>query len=188
MFSTPQSDTNIIKYGQIRCKDDYSKIRFRCYRVTAFKSSNKLARYTYGNKSEKGIKIASWNKGKGHLKTKIHDIENIVSGLQPHILGITEADFHHNQDRHDVQLEDYTFITTKTLENENLKISRVVVYVHKSITFKVRHDLMDENTSSIWLEVGLPHKRKFLVSHYYREWQYLNQVDNSSRNINGRTI
>ena len=42
---------------------------------------------------------------------------------------------------------------------------------------------MDDKFSSIWLELGLPRKKKFLICQLYREWQYLGQEDSTSRRI-----
>jgi len=39
---------------------------------------------------------------------------------------------------------------------------------------------MSDQVSTVWLEVGLPHKRKFLVCHIYREWGYMRQPDKTS--------
>ena len=39
---------------------------------------------------------------------------------------------------------------------------------------------MNETFSSIWLEIGLPQKKKILVSNFYREWQYLHQGANNT--------
>ena len=39
---------------------------------------------------------------------------------------------------------------------------------------------MSDKFSSVWLEVGLPHKRKFLICNLYRDWQYLAQENNAS--------
>ena len=66
------------------------------------------------------------------------------------------------------------------MENESLQTSRVVVYKHSSLVAKVREDLMSEWFSSIWLEVGLPGRTRFLVCNLYREWQYMGQGDTSS--------
>ena len=66
------------------------------------------------------------------------------------------------------------------MDNVSLKTSRVVVYKHTSLVAKVREDLMSEWFSSIWLEVGFPGRRKFLVCNLYREWQYMGQGDASS--------
>ena len=42
---------------------------------------------------------------------------------------------------------------------------------------KVRDDLMSDQFSSIWVEIGLPRRSKILVCQLYREWRYLGQPD-----------
>ena len=81
------------------------------------------------------------------------------------------------------KIDDYELITSKTIENMDLKISRVVVYKHTSLVAKVREDLMSDKFSSIWLEIGFPGRAKFLVCNLYRDWQYLGQTDHSSLQI-----
>ena len=75
---------------------------------------------------------------------------------RPHVLGISESNFFKGHDQEEVQIENYKFITAKTLENPDLNVSRVCVYLHNSMVGKVRYDLMDDTFSSIWVEVGLP--------------------------------
>ena len=145
--------------------------------------SNFQSRYLNGNRKSAGIKISHWNKGPGHLKTKMPEIKNIINGLHPHIIGISEANLHEKHDQNLSQLEDYTLHTCPTLENPALKTSRVVVYTHRSLIVKVRRDLMSNSYSSIWLEVGLPRHKKFLVGQTYREWQLPNQKDNESLSV-----
>ena len=146
--------------------------------------SNFYARYTYGNRANKGIKLCHWNAGNAHLRNKVNSIEGVVSRYGPHILGISEANLFKRHDLSEVQIEDYELITSLTMDNANLEYSRVVVYKHSSIISKVRKDLMSPQFSSIWMECGLPRKRKFLVCNLYREWQYLGQGgDRSSRDI-----
>ena len=99
------------------------------------------------------------------------------------MLGLSEANLRAGHDQTNVQLADYTLHTAQTLDNPDLLVSRVVVYTHNSLVVKRRHDLEDANISSIWLEVGLPRKRKILVCHAYREWKHLYQADNSSGSI-----
>ena len=70
----------------------------------------------------------------------------------------------------------------------NLRVSRVVVYKHTSLVSKVREDLMSDNFSSIWLEVGFPGKARFLVCYLYRDWQYLGQDDHSSLHISEQLV
>ena len=103
------------------------------------------------------------------------DIELAVSEHHPHLLGVSEANLKRVHDIQDVQLQDYDLILSKTMENDQLQVSRVVCYKHHSLVGKIREDLMSDQFSSIWLEVGLPGKRKFLVCQLYREWRYLGQ-------------
>ena len=42
---------------------------------------------------------------------------------------------------------------------------------------------MCDSYSSVWLEVGLPRHKKFLVGQTYREWQLPNQNDKSSLSV-----
>ena len=80
-------------------------------------------------------------------------------------------------------MADYVLHTCPTLNNPALNTSRVVVYTHRSLVVKVRSDLMCDSYSSIWLEVGLPRHKKFLVGQTYREWRLPNQEDNSSVSV-----
>ena len=111
------------------------------------------------------------------------ELELAVADHQPHLLGVSEANFKQDHDVEDVQLEDYELFFSNTLGNNDLGISRVVCYKHISLVGGLRPDLMCDNFSSIWMEIGLPGKRKFLVCQLYREWQYLGQPDGTSRGI-----
>ena len=144
--------------------------------------NNFLARYKYGNKRDKknGITIMHWNKGPSLLSNKMHDLENIIDKYRPHVLGLSEGNLRKFDDESDVQLKDYNLHTCPTINNLEHGVSRVVVYTHKSIVVKPRPDLMNPWVSSIWLEVGLPRQRKFLLCNGYREWGYPNQPDKSS--------
>ena len=106
-----------------------------------------------------------------------------MKALHPHILGLSEANLKHTHDQNQVQLDDYVLHTCPTLSNPAYNTSRVVVYTHRSLVVKVRNDLMCDSYSSIWLEVGLPHHKKFLVGQTYREWQLPNQRDNTSLSV-----
>ena len=145
--------------------------------------SNFKSRYLYGNKKTGGIRISHWNKGPGHLHTKLPEIKNIIDGLHPHVLGISESNLNINQDQNLSHIQDYNLHICPTRNNPDLKTSRVVVYTHKSLVVKVRTDLMCDTYSSIWLEVGLPKHKKFLVGQTYREWQLPNQRDQASLSI-----
>ena len=147
------------------------------------KKINQQVRAIVGNRSNKGIKLAHWNAGSAYLHNKVDDLVEVVADLHPHVLGVSEANFKREHSLDEVQIQDYDLVLSKTVENDQLRTSRVVCYKHQSLVGRVRNDLMDDNFSSIWLELGLPRKRKFLVCQLYREWQYLDQADHSSRSV-----
>ena len=147
---------------------------------------NTYARMTNGNRSQQGIKLAHWNKGKGFLQTKIHEVENIISGYHPHVLGLSESELYKCHDRKLVEIQNYNLITAKSLDNPNLNVSRVCVYVHNSIVYKVRTDLMSDSFSSVWLECGLPRQKKILICHAYREWSNLAQGNSNSGRLDSQ--
>ena len=146
---------------------------------------NFLARYRYGNRGQKkgGINIIHWNKGASLLANKMSDLSTIIDNYKPLVLGILEANFRKNDDIEDVQLPDYKMYTSPTIDNPDHGVSRVVVYTHKSLIVKPRPDLMNPWLSTIWLEVGLPRHKKFLICNAYREWGYPNQVNMESRSF-----
>jgi hypothetical protein len=108
--------------------------------------SNFYARYTYGNRSNRGIKLSHWNAGNAHLENKTIDIEHVISDHHPHLIGISEANLHRNHCIDNCKIDDYELLTCKTLDNVNLQISRVVVYKHTSLVAKVREDLMSDSS------------------------------------------
>jgi hypothetical protein len=129
-----------------------------------------------------------WNPGSKHLHNKLGNIESVINGYKPDILGISESNFFKHHDINDVQIDNYKLFLSDTLDNENIKASRIAVYVHDDIVCKVRKDLMNDTFSSIWLEVSLPRQKKFLVCHAYREWQYMNQATNESKSIPAQNL
>ena len=116
-----------------------------CY----WEMSNFYARYLYGNKQSKGIRIAHFNKGPGYLSSKKHEIEHLLTKFRPHVLGISEANYFKNHSEDDVQFSDYNFHKASTFDNPNLEYSRIVVYTHQSLVCKTRTDLMCNDCSSI---------------------------------------
>ena len=115
---------------------------------------NFWARYVNGN-GKKGIKICHWNIGGGYLCNKMDTIEAILLDHSPHIIGLSEASFWGEHNLDDVRIPNYKVFFANTLNNPSLNISRVAVYVHQDVTVRLREDLMSQDFSSIWLEVGL---------------------------------
>ena len=136
-----------------------------------------------GNWSSKGIKIAHWNLGSANLENKMSELEIAVKCVKPAIFGVSEANLHHTTDLSLVQLPGYKLITANTLKNPNIQMSRVVVYLSEAMSGTVREDLMCDNFSSIWVELGVQGSaKKILVSNIYRDHQWMKQgADKSSK-------
>ena len=146
---------------------------------------NSLAKATFGNRSQqgRGIKCVVWNKGSSLLQNKHLEVESIIESNHPHILGLCEANLKNDVDISLVQHQDYQLHVARSISNPELGIARTVVYTHSSLVVKRRADLEDESLSAVWLEVGMPRQRKILVATFYREWQQMNQSDNSSKSV-----
>ena len=65
------------------------------------------SKYKYGNRQKTGIKIMHWNAGGKHLINKLTNIESVINGYKPSILGISESNFFARHDINDVQIENY---------------------------------------------------------------------------------
>ena len=175
--STSAKNLPLLVSDSISCVNVFSTTLFTMI-------SNFQSRYANGNRRNKGIKIAHWNKGGSFLINKMAEIKTIIGQHNPHILGLSEANLLDTHDQNLVAVPDYNLHVCSTINNPSLKTSRVVVYTHRDVIAKLRPDLMSNKYSSIWLEVGLPHHKRFLVSQSYREWQYTNQKgDRTSSSI-----
>ena len=126
------------------------------------------------------MNLLHWNKGSARLENKVEELEDLFQQYKPDILGLSEANLYPDTDTNKIQFENYSLYTCPTLNNPELRVSRVVVYVHNSLIVKSRPDLEDSGLSSIWLELGHKGSKKILVCNIYREWQYMHQQDKSS--------
>ena len=145
---------------------------------------NKAAHILNGNR--KGIKLAHWNLGSANLENKMCELEIAVKKVKPALLGVSEANLHQATDLSLVQLPGYTLLTANTLNNPNIQMSRVVMYLGEGLQGKLREDLMSDQFSSIWVELSVPgQSRTILVSNIYRDHQWMNQgEDKSSKSEN----
>ena len=91
---------------------------------------NFLAKMVNGNRGARGagIKLVHWNKGSSFLHNKHQEIETIIAGHHPHVLGLSEANLRNDHDLALVQHPDYDLHLSPTSSNPELNISRVVVY------------------------------------------------------------
>ena len=147
---------------------------------------NQMAHSINGNRGQrgKGITLAYWNKGPSLLTNKQDDLETIIADHRPHILGLGEANFRHDQHIEDVNIPGYNLHLDSGLDNDQVGgIARVAVYTHNLLRVKRRHDLEDDMVAAVWLECGLPRQKGILVCVGYRQWRLLGQQDNSSSSV-----
>ena len=64
---------------------------------------NQLVRASNGNRDARGIRLAHWNPGSAHLPNKMTQLELAVADHQPHLLGVSEANFRRDHDLEEVQ-------------------------------------------------------------------------------------
>ena len=93
--------------------------------ISYSEDNNFNARYKYGNRRH-GLKLLHWNKGQSLLENKVSEIETIIGGYRPHIFGLSEANFHQRNDISNVQIPEYQFHTSLTLENPTLKTNQLL--------------------------------------------------------------
>ena len=90
-------------------------------------------------------------------------------------MGISESNYHNSVNKSEVTLEGYDLLTSKTMENQSIIMSRVVIYIKECVQYRVRDDLMDNEFSSISVEIGGLGRKKVIFGHLYGDHQFLGQ-------------
>ena len=103
------------------------------------------------NSQNKSLKFVQWNKGNSHFENKISDIQNVISSQKPDILALSEANLKDNYKIYINQFPEYNF--EKNLMFNIANISRNLLLIKKGILYKRRHDLEQQDTCTIWIEV-----------------------------------
>ena len=138
---------------------------------------NKFMKITNGNVSKRFL---HWNGGSAYLENKLDKLESLIAEEQPLVLAVSEANWRQETDVISVNLENYTCLALKAIRNENIRMSRVVVYVRKDVKYKRRFDLENDVDAMLWLELSYKNGRKLLVGTIYREFKLARQPDNAT--------
>ena len=123
--------------------------------------SNFHSKYTNGNRQKSGMRICHWNKSNSKLQSKMSEIKKLINIHKPHIFGISEANLSVNQDQTIVSIPDYKLYVGPSSQTG---LIRLVVYVHKEVSSKLRPDLMDPTLNSVWLEASLKNSKNVLIN------------------------
>ena len=99
---------------------------------------------------------------------KSDEVRQVLSEQNPDILVIAEANLHvETQQKLKKQLKDIKLITNKIPAHRN--IHRLIVLVKDGLQIVIRDDIMDENITSIWIEIPRRGEKKLLLGAVYRE-------------------
>ena len=66
-------------------------------------------------------------------RTKIEEIERILIDLRPAVLGLSEANLRSETDVLEVKIPNYKMLTTKSISNLNIRMSRLVTFVREDL-------------------------------------------------------
>ena len=94
-----------------------------------------------------------WNGGSAFLENKIVELENIIKKHKPAVFGICEANLRLETDVCEVNIENYELLTVRAMQNQQIKMSRIVVYIRKDVQYIRRENLENDVDSAIWLDV-----------------------------------
>ena len=135
-----------------------------------------------GNFKESNLLMMHWNAGPAFLERKLHNIEAIVSDKKPHIIGISEANLRREVDKLEVNIEGYILEYLEALENDEVNLSRLCVYIRSDIKYKRLTNLENRTDAAIWLEIGMNKGRKLYCGQIYREFMQPGQpvIDSGS--------
>ena len=152
---------------------------------TTRKQHNKLQHSKNGNHY---LNLAHWNKGNTLFTNKTAQIDQLLNVYQPHILSLCEANIEKMiNDTNNNTYYDYTIEHTKMADITNN--SRNIIMIKNNLVYTRRHDLENNNTSTIWIELKVPNCKNLLIASIYRQWSIpkaLN-IPNSNNTHNQKT-
>ena len=124
-------------------------------------------------KSKAGMKLMSWNCGKGYLKQhKLSEVAHFMKSKDISICSVSEVDIKNTNEYTEslYLIPQYSLLFPKSWENK--KKARIITYYKTELknSIRIREDLMTESQADIWIEIQLGKGNKLLVGMLYREW------------------
>ena len=144
-------------------------------------SNNKIVRIINGNRREQNTALClHWNSGSAYLENKMDHIRDIIGRYKPVILGISEANLRSGIDILEARVNGYEILHLNALNNLEIKMSRVVVYVRSDVRFNRRSDLENNTDASLWIDLLMKGGRKLTIGNIYREFQIAGHLESRS--------
>ena len=128
--------------------------------------------------SNKNMKFILLNKKDADLRHRIDQVNQILTDHKPQFLILNELQ-KHKQDK----ITKHNFHGYK-LEHDKLDqldgYSRTGILIQNQISYKRRHDLESPGLSTVWLQIGTPGTKHFLLQGVYRQYQRLGRKNSIS--------
>ena len=131
------------------------------------KQQNKMVKIVNGN-GRRSLNIVQWNMGAKLWQYKTDEARQLLSELNPDIFIVAEANFKMDTPLEKKSFEGYSIIITPIPMNQRV-LSRMIVLVRDGIKVEVINYLMEDDTTSIWMEFTRSGKKKLMIGAIYRE-------------------
>ena len=119
--------------------------------------------------AKSNFKFLLLNKRDSNIKSKIDQINMILLKHKPQFMTINELQLQKYDSISPFQFNGYR------MEHDNLDMedgwSRTAILIKDSIKYKRRKDLELKGISTVWIQVGIPGTKSFLVQSLYRQFQ-----------------
>ena len=122
-------------------------------RLLCRKDNNKKKHSEEGNKKNMSINFGWWNNktAQGQLGRNTKDsIAMVLDKYKLDVLGISESNILNSDEPSQLKIKGYTLINDKLLKYGR---SRCSAYIKDKFRYKIREDIMDEDTSEVWVEI-----------------------------------
>ena len=135
---------------------------------TAPKKMNTLVKSINGNRQGLSkIKIIHWNLGSRAWENKLVELEVLLAEQKPDICIISESNLWAHTPMEDRHIQGHKIILPDTMES--MGHARVAMIVRNEIDVQLLPELMDKETSTIWIKIGKGKKNSWTIGGIYRE-------------------
>ena len=98
-------------------------------------------------------------------------------------LAISEANLRDNVENLLILTGNYKLLKTKSLENVNMRYSRIVIFIRKDVRYERRYDLENNVDSMIWIDILFKGGRKMMCGLIYRDFKLFKQTGMETRTL-----
>ena len=98
------------------------------------------------------------------LSPKISEIKILASEIMPSIFGISESWLDDSITNREIEIPGFSVIRNDRKRDGG----GVCIYVHSSLAFNTRSDLLESNLEAVWVEIMLPKSKPLIVGVCYR--------------------